>query len=124
MVGFTDPDTVDGRGQIGTRVPFQQFAKFACKHVTSAAQNPRRPLGGERIVQGFESYVQTSLAGGRPSAQPGGKPGLEDAYSIDRIRLLTPRVFAIDKDISDVYVKTPVERTSIKSKLSEFYAPG
>src|SRR5690348_1003198 len=33
-------------------------------------------------------------------------------------------VMAIDNDVIDVYVRTPVGRNSLKSKLSDFYAPG
>jgi len=33
-------------------------------------------------------------------------------------------VLAVDEDVTDVYVNTPAGRTSLKDKLSEFYAPG
>jgi len=33
-------------------------------------------------------------------------------------------VLAVDADVTDVYVNTPAGRTSLKDKLSGFYAPG
>ena len=41
MVGLADPDAIDGSGQIGTHMPFQQFAKLVQRHVTIAAQDSR-----------------------------------------------------------------------------------
>jgi hypothetical protein len=41
MVCPADPDAVDGSGQIGTHMPFQQFAKLVQRHVTIATRNSR-----------------------------------------------------------------------------------
>jgi hypothetical protein len=40
-VDLAEPDTVDGSGQIGTRMPVQQYEKLVQKHVTIATQNPQ-----------------------------------------------------------------------------------
>ena len=34
MIGLADADAVDGRGQIGTHMPFQQITKLVYRHVT------------------------------------------------------------------------------------------
>jgi hypothetical protein len=50
VIGLADPDAVDGSGEIGTRMPFQHFAKLVQRHITIAPQNPRLSPSSERIV--------------------------------------------------------------------------
>ena len=58
MVGLADPHAVDGGGPIGTRMPVQQFAKLAYRHVTTAPQDSQEAVVDERIVQGFASLLK------------------------------------------------------------------
>jgi hypothetical protein len=39
VVGLADPDTVDGSGQLGTRISFEHPAKLVQRHFNSASQN-------------------------------------------------------------------------------------
>jgi hypothetical protein len=41
VVDLADPDTVDRRGQIGTRMPVHEGAKLVYRHAMIAAQKPR-----------------------------------------------------------------------------------
>jgi hypothetical protein len=41
MVCPADLDAVDGRGQIGARMTFKQYAKLVYRHTAIAARKPR-----------------------------------------------------------------------------------
>jgi hypothetical protein len=50
VVDLADPDAVDRSGQIGTRMPFQQFAKLTQRHVTIVAQDLLHQAGSDPNV--------------------------------------------------------------------------
>jgi hypothetical protein len=60
MISLAEPDAVDGRGQIRTRMPFQKLAKLVHRHVTIATHGPGLALSGKRNVQELASFVQVA----------------------------------------------------------------
>jgi hypothetical protein len=62
MVCLADPDPVDGRSQIGTRMTFKQHAKLVYGHTATTAQNPRLSADSARIMQGFASFMKAAEA--------------------------------------------------------------
>jgi hypothetical protein len=80
MVGFADPDAVDGSGQIWTHMPFQQFATLVqtCRYCNT---KPAVTARSERIVQGAAG---TPVADAIDAAQSAaawaiGRPGGHEA---------------------------------------------
>jgi hypothetical protein len=66
MADLADPDAVDGSGQIGTRMPFQQFAKLVHRHVTIATQTR-----GDRPQREDRAWSHEFHASVRRTALPG-----------------------------------------------------